>query len=95
VAIDPAGELLVVAAPRAERLPTGVGCWYVGLTYAECASDPVPVPGSDAAENSRIREGFRITFDRSSPADAVALGSLLYGADGWSLDPEFAPPRTR
>ena len=94
LAIDANGEELVVAVPWDGRIPTG-SAWYVTLAFAECEIDPVPALGKDAPPKRRVQEGFRISFASSPPAGAVALGRLVCGPGGWSLDPDFTPPRAR
>jgi hypothetical protein len=93
LAIDPQGEEVEIPESWIGRIPAGDAGWYVGLSFAECATDPVAVPDSLEPRASRVQEGFRIGFDSALDPRAVALGRLVRGRDGWAVDPEFQPPR--
>jgi len=95
VAIDRRGEQVAVPQPVTLRVPAGSSSWYVTLAFAECETDPVPTPGAEALQNTRVQEGYRIAFESTLPDDTIALGRLVCGPEGWALAQEFKLLRLR
>jgi hypothetical protein len=73
LALDCAGNEIVVCQPSSARVPGKAEAWFVTVEYTETPTSPVPVPGpppgtpEDQREFTRIREGFRIDVVEADP----------------------------
>ena len=77
---------------------------YVCLRYVEAETSPVPtiLPDSDSVgnevQNSRIEEGFEMTFEPTLPARTaltLALALLLWKRNRWTVSSSFRPRRVK
>jgi hypothetical protein len=109
VALSCTGDEIVVGNRVEVPLPETKSSTYLTIKFSERETDPVPVPGSDKFEHSRIEETFELSFQPHDPchghkgtkshalacgkAHAMPIGKLVHGREGWRIDREFNPPR--
>jgi hypothetical protein len=104
LAIDPAGNEICVRDVMTCALPPSGTRIYVCLRYVEAETSPVPTILSDSdgvgneVQNSRIEEGFEMTFEPTLPARTaltLALALLLWKRNRWTVSSSFRPRRVK
>ncbi len=91
IALDPAGNEIIVPAPVELALGTRSGDGYVSLKYSERDSDPLPFRGGD--QYTRIEEGFELSLQGILADCGLAIARLIWTGEECQLDPEFKPCR--
>ena len=104
LAIDPTGNEICVRDVMTCALPPSGKRIYVCLRYVEAETSPVPTILSDSdsvgneVQNSRIEEGFEMTFEPALPARTaltLALALLLWKRNRWTVSSSFRPRRVK
>lgn len=102
LAIDHAGNEIFVHEAMACALPSSGKRIYVCLRYVEAETSPVPaiLPDSDnvgnEVQNTRIEEGFEMTFEPTLPArTTLTLALLLRKRNRWAVSSSFRPRRVK
>jgi hypothetical protein len=102
LAIDHAGNEIFVHEAMACALPSSGKRIYVCLRYVEAETSPVPAifPDSDSidnlVQNSRIEEGFDMTFEPTLPTSpGLTLALLLRKRNRWTVSSSFRPRRVK
>ncbi|MEY2563795.1 MAG: hypothetical protein QOH88_1988 [Verrucomicrobiota bacterium] len=88
IAIDPAGNEIIVPDNQILALPVGLRCAILTVRYTETPTDPVPALGGqdDKVEASRIEEGFSFEYvpDENAAIDAaVLIAKLRFRCGTW------------
>lgn len=91
IAIDPAGNEIIVPETQMLPFPTGVRSALLTLRYSETLTSPVPVSGAEGGEveASRIEEGFIFEYVPKEKADkngAVTIAKLCVRGGVWRID---------
>jgi hypothetical protein len=108
IALSCTGDEIVVDARVEVPFPETKSSAYLTIRFEERPTDPVPVPGSETVDYSRIEETFEIAFQPHDPchthkhakshalacgtAHAIPIARLVHGKEGWRIDREFHPP---
>lgn len=112
-ALDCVGDEIFVENEVELHRPVDQEPCYLVVRYVERGRDRVPVPFGDQEkfENSRVEEGFELSFlseeawneqnieegcwSPRGKRHGVPLAKLRFQDDDWKLDDSFSPPRIR
>jgi len=95
-AIDPEGRELIVKHPISLCIADQSSPQFVALKYLEKETDYVPSLDQDHNVPSRV-EDCVLAWILAEPEayQALTIGRLLKGAQGWKVDSTFQPQRSR
>jgi hypothetical protein len=88
IAIDPAGNEIIVPETQMLPFPAGVRSALLVIRYSETPTDPVPVSGTegDKIEATRIEEGFIFEYVPKEKDDSVIIAKLCLRGGTWRVD---------
>ena len=103
VALDPAGNTIVVREPRQLSVPasaTALASLFVVVRYDEQLSDPVIVTGhgGDGTEHQTVDEGAVVAAEPTAPRPpdlGVTLARIIWRTRQWRVDARFRRRRAR
>lgn len=94
-AIDPEGRELIVREPISLCIPDRPSPQFVSLRYSEREMDPVPLADEDRDVLSRIEDCVLVwILPQPEQSDALTVGRLLQGTQGWEVDAAYQPQRS-
>lgn len=95
-AIDPEGRELIVREPISLCTSDKASPQFVALKYLEKKTDYIPSPDPDHNVPSRIEDCVLVLIlPEPQKCEALIIGRLVKGTQGWKVDPTFQPPRSR
>jgi hypothetical protein len=91
IAIDPAGNEIIVPETQTLPFPTGVRSALLTIRYSETPTDPVPVSGTEGGkvEATRIEEGFLFEYapkEKDDTNSSVTIAKLSLRCGTWRID---------
>jgi len=90
IAIDPAGNEIIVPETQMLQFPTGVRSALLTIRYFEAPADPVPVSAVEGGvEATRIEEGFIFEYvpkEKDDKNNSVTIAKLCLRCGTWRVD---------